>query len=129
MTWHLVRYDVNKMGCFNDPAWKVCGWVGGGVADTNYIYPAGSKIKYRVSLAVSTYPAFLLPNFKMYVSSSSPVGWSPVYNYLCLKLLLFIRYVSEPLLCKLVMDMCLYLYVCQKRVIKITKSWGNLKVK
>ena len=18
----------NKMGCFNDPAWKVCGWVG-----------------------------------------------------------------------------------------------------
>ena len=24
------------MGCFNDPAWKVCGWV----ADTNYLYPA-----------------------------------------------------------------------------------------
>ena len=30
----------NKMGCFNDPAWKVCGWWGGGVADTNYLYPA-----------------------------------------------------------------------------------------
>ena len=29
----------NKMGSFNDPAWKVCGW-GGGVADTNYLYPA-----------------------------------------------------------------------------------------
>ena len=31
------------MGCFNDPAWKVCGWwwgVGGLVADTNYLYPA-----------------------------------------------------------------------------------------
>ena len=29
------------MGCFNDPAWKVSGWVvGGGVADTNYLYPA-----------------------------------------------------------------------------------------
>ena len=29
------------MGCFNDPAWKVCGWWGGGgVADTNYLYPA-----------------------------------------------------------------------------------------
>ena len=29
------------MGCFNDPAWKVCGWGGGGgVADTNYLYPA-----------------------------------------------------------------------------------------
>ena len=28
----------NKMGCFNDPAWKVCGWVV--VADTNYLYPA-----------------------------------------------------------------------------------------
>ena len=27
------------MCCFNDPAWKVCGW-GGVVADTNYIYPA-----------------------------------------------------------------------------------------
>ena len=24
------------MGYFNDPAWKVCGWV----ADTNYLYPA-----------------------------------------------------------------------------------------
>ena len=24
------------MGCFNEPAWKVCGWV----ADTNYLYPA-----------------------------------------------------------------------------------------
>ena len=33
----------NKMGCFNDPAWKVCGWWwwgGCGVADTNYLYPA-----------------------------------------------------------------------------------------
>ena len=30
------------MGCFNDPAWKVCGWggMGGWVADTNYLYPA-----------------------------------------------------------------------------------------
>ena len=30
------------MGCFNDPAWKVCGWWGGGggVADTNPLYPA-----------------------------------------------------------------------------------------
>ena len=27
------------MGCFNDPACKVCGWSGGG-ADTNYPYPA-----------------------------------------------------------------------------------------
>ena len=29
------------MGCLNDPAWNVCGWggVGGGVADTNYLYP------------------------------------------------------------------------------------------
>ena len=26
----------NKMGCYNDPAWKVCGWL----ADTNYLYPA-----------------------------------------------------------------------------------------
>ena len=32
----------NKMGCFNDPAWKVFGWWGGVglVADTNYLYPA-----------------------------------------------------------------------------------------
>ena len=29
------------MGCFNDPAWKVCGWwVVGWVADTNYLYTA-----------------------------------------------------------------------------------------
>ena len=33
------------MGFFNDPAWKVCGWGGGvggvgGVADTDYLYPA-----------------------------------------------------------------------------------------
>ena len=28
------------MGCFNDPAWKVYGWVGGWVAETNYLYPA-----------------------------------------------------------------------------------------
>ena len=27
------------MGCFNDPAWKVCGG-GWWVADTNYLYPA-----------------------------------------------------------------------------------------
>ena len=39
---------ISKMGCFNDPAWKACGWWGGdvvgwwrgGVADTNYLYPA-----------------------------------------------------------------------------------------
>ena len=29
-----VAIITNKMGCFNDPAWKVC------VADTNYLYPA-----------------------------------------------------------------------------------------
>ena len=35
------HFKYNKMGCFNDPAWeKVCGWVGGGVADTNYLYQA-----------------------------------------------------------------------------------------
>ena len=32
------RRKMNKMGCFNDLAWKVCGW--GGVADTNYLFPA-----------------------------------------------------------------------------------------
>ena len=35
---------MNKMGCFNDPDCKVCGWVVGWVvgwvADTNYLYPA-----------------------------------------------------------------------------------------
>ena len=23
------KIEGNKMGCFNDPDWKVCGWVGG----------------------------------------------------------------------------------------------------
>ena len=36
----LVHIIEDKMGCFNDPTWKVCGWWGGGVADTNYLYPA-----------------------------------------------------------------------------------------
>ena len=37
---YIFRFSTyNKMGCFNDPAWKVCGW-GGWVADTNYLYPA-----------------------------------------------------------------------------------------
>ena len=34
----MTRLSLNKMGCFNDPAWKVCG--SGVVADTNYLYPA-----------------------------------------------------------------------------------------
>ena len=49
------------MGCFNDPAWKVCRWWGGavgwcgvvGLADTNYLYPArwgwiNKQIKYTI---------------------------------------------------------------------------------
>ena len=28
----------NQMRCFNDPAWESLWW--GGVADTNYLYPA-----------------------------------------------------------------------------------------
>ena len=50
----VLLTNNNKMGCFNDPAWKVCVWWGGGgvadtnfekfvcggVADTNYLYPA-----------------------------------------------------------------------------------------
>ena len=40
----LVHFNKHKMGCFNDPAWttttqRVCVWLGG-VADTNYLYPA-----------------------------------------------------------------------------------------
>ena len=48
------------MGCFNDPAWttttrRVCvWWVVGGVADTNYLYPAcWGWIKNNVSLTCS----------------------------------------------------------------------------
>ena len=43
MHWHWVFTSIsyfNKMGCFNDPALKVCVWWGGWVADTNYLYPA-----------------------------------------------------------------------------------------
>ena len=36
----MTRLSLNKMGCFNDPAWKVCGGWGGVVADTNYLNPA-----------------------------------------------------------------------------------------
>ena len=38
-----INFIQNKMGCFNVPALKVCGWGGVGgwwVADTNYLYPA-----------------------------------------------------------------------------------------
>ena len=31
---------INKMGCFNDPAWKVCVVWLGWVADIDYLYPA-----------------------------------------------------------------------------------------
>jgi len=50
------------MGCFNDPALKVCGW--GGVADTNYLYPArwGWINMYRVYLKIVL--LFLGLNFK-----------------------------------------------------------------
>ena len=46
----LGHFDIknlcNKMGCFNEPAWKVCGWGGvGGVADTNYLYPPTTYIQ------------------------------------------------------------------------------------
>ena len=48
------KLSRNKMGCFNDPAWKVCGWWGGGVVvgwltPTNYIQLAGAG-------SISLYP-------------------------------------------------------------------------
>ena len=35
------------MGCFNDPAWKVCGggWWGGWLTPTTYIQLAGARLK------------------------------------------------------------------------------------
>ena len=35
-----VIITQDKMGCFNDSDWKVCGWGGWCLADTNYLYPA-----------------------------------------------------------------------------------------
>ena len=34
--------NQNKMGCFNDPAWKVCGGVGWWLTPTTYIQLAGA---------------------------------------------------------------------------------------
>ena len=53
-----MRIYHNKMGCFNDPAWKVCGWVGGWVvADTNYLVHISSLLgldkKYNLLCDVS----------------------------------------------------------------------------
>ena len=33
------------MGCFNDPAWKVCGWWGGWLTPTTYNQLAGAGSK------------------------------------------------------------------------------------
>ena len=30
------------MGCFNDPAWKVCGWWGGWLTPTTYMQLTGA---------------------------------------------------------------------------------------
>ena len=41
------------MGCFNDPAWKVCGWWGGGggwLTPTTYIQLAGAGSKKESNL-------------------------------------------------------------------------------
>ena len=46
---------TNKMGCFNDPAWNVCGWCSGGVVGwlTNYLYPA----RWGLSPLTFVYPS------------------------------------------------------------------------
>ena len=46
------------MGCFNDPAWKVCGWWGGGggwLTPTTYIQLAGAGSTKEQSLLCSLY--------------------------------------------------------------------------
>ena len=55
----FTNFNNNKMGCFNDPAWKVCGWWSGGVVVVGWLTPtpyiqlagAGSKILSHKTIA------------------------------------------------------------------------------
>ena len=47
----------NKMGCFNDPAWKVCGWMGGvgWLTPTTYIQLAWAGLVYLCHMNKDVY--------------------------------------------------------------------------
>ena len=72
------------MGCFNDPAWKVYGWVGGVLADTNYLCPARrgwiKNVLFCVIQVNSNEQALLGPVHFLLEQSARLTGQSQIFQ-------------------------------------------------
>ena len=75
----LIANNINEMGCFNDPAWKVCGWWWGGwLTASTYIQLGGAgSISCDISTLCNSFNNYMDHNDNLQ-RHKSPIKWDDI---------------------------------------------------